>query len=105
MLLVPGAREPFMPPGAPDSTLLAFIAADWILYAGGSFVTAYGVAKERKWAWGAVCVNAGAAVYAALYGVMVPIVSGGGWLGALFMLPSLVVMPMLVWVLRPEELR
>jgi hypothetical protein len=102
LLFFPPARAPFLAPDAPESTLFAFIAGDVVIYAGGSFLAAFGIARRRRWAWSALCVNAGAAVYAALYALMLPLLSGGAWLGAIFMFPSLVIMPLLVWLLRPE---
>jgi hypothetical protein len=103
LLLFPAAREPFKAPGAPDSTLLAFIGADLLVYAGGSLAAAYGLARRSSWAWPALCVNAGAAIYAALYALALPLFSGGAWLGALMMAPALVVSPALVWVFRPAS--
>src|SRR5437868_5391459 len=81
LLLFPTARAPFMAPGAPDATLLAFIGADLLVYAGGSFAAAYGLGRRRRWGWPALCFNGGAGVYAALYGLALPLFSGGGWLG------------------------
>jgi hypothetical protein len=103
LLAVPAARRFFLAPGAPDSTLLAFGAADLILFAGGALASAYGLATRRRWAWPVLCVHAGAAAYAALYSLALPLVSGGGWLGAALMAPSLVVSPFLVWWLRPSR--
>jgi len=102
LLAFPPAREPFLAPGAPDTTLLAFLVPDLVIYAGGALVAAYGLLRQTRWAWPALCVNAGAAVYAALYSLALPLLSGGGWLGALMMLPSLVVLPAAVWLLRPR---
>jgi len=101
LLFFSAARAPFLAPGAPESTLFAFIVGDVVIYAGGSLLAAFGIARRRRWAWSALCVNAGAAVYAALYALMLPLLSGGAWLGAIFMFPSLVIMPFLVWLLRP----
>lgn len=101
MLLFPSARAPFKAPGAPDETLLAFLGADLLLYAGASFAAAYGLSRDRSWAWPVLCAHAGAAVYAGLYGLALPLLSGGGWLGAALMAPSLVILPYLVWRLRP----
>ena len=102
LLAWPAARQPFLAPGAPDSTLLALLGADLLLYAGGAWVAAYGLARRRAWAWTALCVHAGAALYAALSGLALPLVSGGGWLGALLMAPSLVGLPWALWWLRRE---
>jgi len=104
LLLRPETRQDFTAPGAPDATLLAFIVGDLTIYAVGSLVAAYGLAYRRSWGWAALCVNAGAGVYAALYGLALPLFSGGVWIGALMMAPALVVLPALVWLLRPEKI-
>ena len=104
LLIFPTAREPFMAPGAPDATLLAFLIPDLLIYAGGALVAAYGLLRRSAWAWPALCVNVGASVYAALYALTLPFISGGGWLGALMMLPSLIVLPVALWLLRPERM-
>lgn len=104
LLLFPAAREPFKAPGAPDATLLAFIGADLLLYGGGSLFAAYGLARRLSWGWMMLCIDVGASVYAALYALALPLLSGGGWLGALMMVPALVVSPLLVWAFRPANL-
>jgi hypothetical protein len=103
LLLVPDARQPFLAPNAPDSTLLAFIVADFTFIVAGSLLAAYGLARRRPWAWIVLCIHTGAVVYAALYALALPFFSGGGWLGALLMTPSLIVLPVLVWLLRPND--
>ncbi len=102
LLISPLARSLFLVQGAPLPTLFAFIGADLLLYAGGSFLAAFGLARKERWAWSALCVHAGAVIYAALYGLTLPLISdGGAWLGAVMMAPSLVVLPALLWMLRP----
>lgn len=101
LLLVPAVRTPFIAPGAPDSTLFAFIVADILVYVATSFASAYGLVRVRSWAWPVLCVHAGAVVYAGLYAIGLPLVSGGGWFGTAFMLPSLVIVPLFTWLLRP----
>jgi hypothetical protein len=103
LLLRPEIRQDFTAPGSPDATLLAFIVGDLTIYATGSLVAAYGLAYRRSWGWAALCVNTGAGVYAALYGLALPMFSGGAWIEALMMAPALVVLPALVWLLRPEK--
>ena len=101
LMLFPAARAPFLAPGAPDSTLLAFGAADMVLYSGAPLAAAYGLARRLPWAWPLLCIHAGAVIYAGLYGLMLPLVSGGGWPAALFMTPGMLILPILVWRLRP----
>jgi hypothetical protein len=104
LLLFPSIRVSFLAPGAPQSTLFAFVGADLLLYSGGSLVAAFGIARTQRWAWTALCIHAGAALYAALYGLALPIFSDvGAWLGAVMMAPSLVVLPSLLWLLRPRS--
>jgi hypothetical protein len=105
LMLYPPARTPFLAPGAPDSTLLAFIVPDLAMFISSAFVAAYGLAKNRDWAWTALCVQTGAAVYAALYALALPLFSGSAWLGAAMMFPSLILLPLFAWLLRPESLR
>jgi len=103
LFLYPPARKPFLAPGAPDSTLFAFFVPDLLVYGGGALVAAYGLVKQRVWTWPALCVNGGAAVYVALYALTLPLLSGGGWLGAAMMIPSLIVLPAAIWLLRRES--
>jgi hypothetical protein len=79
------------------------MAGDVTIYGAGSLVAAFGLALRRWWGWAALCVNMGAGVYAALCGVTLPLFGGGVWLGALMMAPAIVVLPMLVWLLRPAR--
>ena len=105
LLLHPEAREAFAASGAPETTLLAFMPGDLIVYGAGSLLAAYGLAHGRAWGWAALCVNAGAGVYAALYGLALSLLGGGAWLGAVMMAPALVVLPALVWLLRLEKIK
>lgn len=103
LLWRPDVRVWFMAKGAPDTTLLAFAAADGLLFIGAAAAAAYGFSTGRHWAWPILCVHAGAAGYAALYALMLVVLTGGdGWLGAALMSPSLVVPGLLVWGLRPK---
>ena len=96
----PALRPFFLAPGAPVATLRAFFVPDMAGYLGGSLAAAYGLWRRRPWGWPVLCVHAGAAMYAALYGLTLPLLLGGGW-GSLLMLPSLFVPPYLAWRLRP----
>ena len=99
----PASRALFLPAGAPSGTLLAFVLPDLVLYVGAALAGAWGLLRRRPWGWPMLCVHCGAGCYAALYGLALPIISGGGWAGALLMSPSLLVLPWLVWRLRPER--
>jgi hypothetical protein len=101
LLAVPAARRPFLAPGAPDVTLMAFGVADLVLYVGGSLGAAYGLGRRRPWSWPILCVHAGAAAYAALYVLTLAILTGSVEWGAALMAPSLAIPAYLAWRLRP----
>jgi hypothetical protein len=99
----PESRAHFQPAGAPDAALFAFAVADLLLFAVGSLAAAVGVARRAAWAWPVLLVHCGAAMYAGLYCLMLPLVAGGaGWVGAVLMVPAAVVPPWLAWRLRPR---
>jgi hypothetical protein len=102
LLLYPAARGPFLAPGAPDSTLFAFAPADLAFYILGSVAVAWGLAGRKPWAWPLLCVHTGAIVYSALYGLGLLLFSGGSG-GSLMMLPSMIIEPAFVWLLRPSR--
>jgi len=104
ILSVPSWRVPFLAPGAPDATLLALAPGDLLLYLAGSFLSAWGLRQRQPWAWTVLCLHTGAACYAALFALALPLLSGGGGLGAVLMAPSLLVLPALTWGLRPSNL-
>lgn len=104
MLAWPAMRTPFMAVGAPDATLLAFFAADGVLFIGTAAAGACGLQANRRWAWPVLCAHAGAAGYAALYCWGLTALTGGdGLLGAVLMSPSLFVPGLLVVGLRPRS--
>jgi hypothetical protein len=106
LLAWPQHRRAFLPNGAPDSMLLAFMLPDLALFIGAAIAVAYGLWTESSWAWPLLAVHVGAAGYAALYGWGLVVLTGGeGLLGAAFMSPSLVVPGLLLWSLRPRGLK
>ena len=103
LLARPDTRAWFLPCGAPDVTLLAFALPDAVLFIGTAVAAAVGLRRNRRWAWPALCVHAGAAAYAGLYCWMLTALSGGeAWAGAVLMTPSVIVAGILAWVLRPR---
>ncbi len=101
LLAWPESRSPFKASDAPDSTLLSFAVADFLLFTGASAASACGLWARRSWAWPVLCVHAGGAAYAALYCWTLFALTGGGLLGAALMTPSLFVPGVLTWRLRP----
>jgi hypothetical protein len=100
LLLQPAWRRPFVAAGAPDSTLLAFLGPDALLYIGAALAAAYGLWRSWPWAGPVLLLHAGAAPYAALYGAALAALSPGTWLGALLMGPGLFITPLVAWRFR-----
>ncbi len=99
---VPSSRAAFLPPGWPTSTLAPFLVGDLTLFAGGALAAAYGIARRRPWAWTVLCIHSGAALYAGLFSLSLPLLFGSPWLAAAVMAPSVIGPPLLLWRLRPE---
>lgn len=97
--LEPDARPYFRPSDAPDSVLLAFALPDFVLFIGAALWAARWLLKRPQNAIIPFALHVGAAVYGALYCFLLWIMTGDAGLGALFMAPSLVVGPMLLWML------
>lgn len=102
LFYAPSLRRHFLPTDAPDSTLLAFMVPDLLLFIGGALVAATGLVRGQRWGWYALLVHSGAAAYAALYCLALPLLSDGGLAGALLMFPSLIVTPYFAWRLKSE---
>ncbi len=102
LLAVPATRAPFLVSGAPDAVLLAFVLPDSLLYATAALVAAFGLHQQKRWAFAALCVHTGAAIYAELYVLALAIMTGGGWLGAAMMGSSLVILPAIMWYVYKE---
>ncbi|MEZ6233294.1 MAG: hypothetical protein R3B68_03805 [Phycisphaerales bacterium] len=100
LIAVPSARAPFVVPGAPDSTVLAFALGDLALYAVASLIAAIALIRRRR-VWPTLLVHAGAAMYAASYALLLAVLEPSRWLGALMMLPALIVPPLMAWLYRP----
>jgi hypothetical protein len=100
MFLYPQAREPFKANGAPDSTLFGYLPADLVFFVGGALLAAYGLARREPWGWPVLCVVAGACAYAALYNWGIVLLGGGALFAALFITPSMVLLPLFAWLLR-----
>lgn len=96
LLCNPPARQYFMVPGCPDAMLLSFIVPDMVLFVGGALLAAYATTYNCAGHKSALWLHTGAACYASLFCLTMPVISGGGWLAAGMMLPSLLVTPWLV---------
>ncbi len=104
MLVSVPVRRWFVPPGG-EPYMLAFVASDLLFYVGGSFACAYGIWLERWWVGTVLWVHAGAAAYAALYCLTLPLLTnGGGWLCGLLMFPSLILPGLFACTYSPPSL-
>ncbi len=101
---VPASRSLFAINEQATGALLALALPDLVLYVGLSLVCAIGLLTQQRWGWPLLCIQAGAATYAALYSWGLFWVAGEQtfW-GALLMTPSLLAPPLFAWALRPQE--
>lgn len=98
-------RAWFIPKGIDSSFLGAFLTADMLILSlvGGS--AAWGLWFRRSWAWAALCVHAGGAVYASVLAIGLALLAMDSAPGGLLMAPTLVTPLYFVWALRPEAMR
>jgi len=85
----------FLPPGVDPSLVRTFVVADFAFYVAAPVAAALGLARDRRWALPVLWLHAGGALYAALWGWGLVLVTGSGLLGAALMTPSAVVLPLL----------
>jgi protein-S-isoprenylcysteine O-methyltransferase Ste14 len=82
---IPEARGWFVPESMTGLPLLSFWGADLVVAAGGSVVTAWGVATRQRMAGAAAWLVAGGLGYAALYCLELWRATGEGAIGAVMM--------------------
>ncbi|MBX3385759.1 MAG: hypothetical protein KF768_04230 [Phycisphaeraceae bacterium] len=101
----PDSRRLFVAANGPDATLLPFGVADILVYGSASSLSAWGLWRTPRanWVFAALCVHAGAAMYAASYAIGVLFWDPTRWLGASMMLPALFVPPFIAWLHRPAS--
>lgn len=85
----------FLPPGVDPALVRTFALADLACYVAAPVAAAVGLARDRRWALPVLWLHAGGALYAALWGWGLVLVTGHGLLGAALMTPSAVVLPVL----------
>lgn len=56
LFYAPSLRRHFLPGDAPDSTLLAFMVPDLLLFIAGALVAATGLVRGQRWGWYALLV-------------------------------------------------
>lgn len=86
--LVPGSRSAFVPPGASETELLAFVLSDLGVIVLGSLASSVAIASGARWALPLSWFTTGAVVYAAGYCVAWAVLRDGGWLAVAMMSPA-----------------
>lgn len=88
IFLWPPIRPHFQPPGIPELMMMAFVVPDMVLFAGGSFAAARGIARGARWRSAAAWLVAGSMAYAALYTLTILLHTGTAWLPVVVFLPA-----------------
>ena len=97
LFAVPEWRRAFLAPGAPDVTLLAFLAADAVLFVGGSWLSAWWIARDDARRAPALWCTFGAIAYGALYTIGLSVMTGAAWLGAVAMTLAMIATLVIAW--------
>lgn len=88
LLIYPSSRVAFLPPGAAEADLLAFLGADLAFAAPASLVGGIAAWRRTRWAPPLGWAVAGAILYAFLYCAGWSFLRRGGWLNVVLMAPA-----------------
>jgi len=102
LLARPESREPFIAPGAPDSTFLAFALPDLALYGGSAAICAIAIRRRLHWAFAALCFRGGACLYATFYFFNLYLLEPSTWMAAVVIAPVLLITIWLLIAFRPR---
>ena len=94
----PPSRAWFRPLQAPDTALLSFFLPDVVFFVGAALWAAPMLWRAPQRALLPLALHVGGASYAALYCAQQYLMTGEAGLAALFMAPSLIVGPVLLWI-------
>ena len=95
-------RSAFIPTGDSDVYILSLFVSDLLLFILLPLSVVAGLWRDRSWAWPALCVHVGAAVYAALMAVSQFFLTGGEcWPGLVLMAPTLIFPAYFAYQLAP----
>ncbi|MCA9022863.1 MAG: hypothetical protein KDA74_22090, partial [Planctomycetaceae bacterium] len=92
LLAAPESRSLFLSETLPERVLLAFWLPDGVIFVTGSFVLAYGLCKQRRWARSVLFFLTGGIAYVSLYCLSLSLATQGGWPGTGLMLVCLSLM-------------
>ena len=93
----PPFREWFLAPGAPDQTLIAFLAADAVLFIGASLASAALLFRRHRAATPVLWLTAGAISYGALYTLGLSFLTGAAWPGSIPMTVAMFMTLTIAW--------
>ncbi len=97
-------RSAFVPRGDSDVYIFSLFVSDLLLFILLPFVVVVGLQRERWWAWPALCVHVGSAMYAALMAVSQFFLTNGEcWPGFLLMAPTLIFPSYFAYRLAPRN--
>jgi len=88
LLTSPGTRDAFIPPGAGEADLLAFLGADLLFAAPASLICGIAFFRGSRWALPLGWAMAGAVTYVFLYCLGWSILRQGAWLNVALMAPA-----------------
>lgn len=88
LLSSPGTRDAFIPPGAGEADLLAFLGADLLFAAPASLMCGIAFFRDSRWALPLGWATAGAVTYVLLYCLGWSILRQGAWLNVALMAPA-----------------
>lgn len=77
--------------------LWAFFLPDALIFVAGSLVAAYGLSRRASWERAAVMLVAGGTLYAGMYSEVLAFLTQEAWLGAVLMVPPMIVPPWIAW--------
>jgi len=92
MFTDPAMRVQFVWAGVPEAAFFAFTGPDILLYAGGSFASAFALSGSKPWAMLAVGITTGAILYAECLAIGLSVLTDSAWAGAVLMAPSAIFM-------------
>ncbi len=93
----PSLAEIFVPSELPTAWLWAFLPVDLVLYGGSGWMARTALLRGRKSVTMWLSLHTGMILYAEFYVLGIALQLGQGWLGAIMMAPSALLMPWALW--------
>lgn len=99
----PKSHAVLIPHSITRDWMLVLLPADVLLFIGGSFFSGCMLLRGSPIAMPALAIHAGAALYAAIFAIVVAVTTQSAWLSATMMLVPLVALPLVLWSLMEQE--